>query len=341
MQVAQPTIIGLDVGRSAVKAKTYAYGIYNEVVFPSVVSLATNLSDAATAAKAELETVEVEGKRYFTGDTARFQSGATISAGLSDDWTESAEYKALVLSTLKRLAAMGVPGLENPFVVVGTPANQFSVQRERLEKITQEVVGGEVRALSQPMGAYLSYVLADNGMPVPARMQDGFGHPKSYAVVEVGYFTTDFLLMKEGQYVESKSKSCEGIYLASENLVRILAEKRGITTSLLACDQALRQRTIKHFGIQEVGEEVDEAAEFVVAKIMAQANYLYSKEVGDLDGILLAGGGAPVVSASLQAKWPTVKLLTNPRMAVAEGYVKFARGMLLKRSMTNAAGATA
>ncbi|HJV84549.1 MAG TPA: ParM/StbA family protein [Noviherbaspirillum sp.] len=332
----QQTYIGLDVGRSAVKAMAYAEGRIYDLLFPSVVSLAIPISDEATAAKAEAETVEVNGKLFFTGDTARVQSGATTSTGLSNDWIESPEYHALVLSAMKRLKAKGVPGLDNAFIVVGTPAAQYRIQRERLEQVTKAAVNAEVKALSQPMGAYLSWAFNESGLPLQDKLQNQSGRKKSWAVVEVGYFSTDFLLMKEGSYIESKSQSCEGIYLASEHLVRILAEKRQMKVTPLECEQALRSKTVLHYGEKHVEAEVNEAAEFVVTKIMAKANFLFSDEVSKLDGILIAGGGAPLVSPSLQKKWPNSIVLPQPRMAVADGFLRHARALGLKRAVAGA-----
>lgn len=332
-QSGQQTHIGLDVGRSATKARVFAQGKSYELIFPSVVSLAIPISDEATARLAEAETVEVDGKLYFTGDTARQQSSASSSTGLSNDWIESPQYKALVLSALKRLRAKGVPGLDNAIIVIGTPAAQFRAQRDRLEAVTKDVIPGEVKALSQPMGAYLSWVYSDTGIPIPEKMQNGFGRKRSWAAVEVGYFSSDFLLMNEGNYIEAKSQSCEGLYLAAQELVRILADKRKIKIAPIDCEQAFQTKTVQHFGEQHVEAEVHEAAEFVVSRIMEKAEFLFSNDVSKLDGILIAGGGAPLVAKSLKAKWPNAIEVLRPRMAVAEGFLRFARGLDLRRSL--------
>lgn len=329
---SEQTKIGLDVGRSAVKAKALAQGKTYELIFPAVVSLAIPISDEETAMNAQEETVEVNGKKYFTGDTARVQSGATSTNGLSNDWTESIEYQALVLSAMKRLRAMGVPGMENPLIVIGTPAAQYRNQRRRLEDVTKAIVPGEVKALSQPMGAYLSWAFTEAGIPIQDRIKNTSGRKKSWAVVDIGYFSTDFLLMREGNYVESKSQSCEGLHLAAENLVRLLADKNMPVTHL-ECEQALRTKTILHFGERNVGGEVREAAEHVVLKIREKAQTLFSDEARSLDGILIAGGGAPVVTPSLQTKWPNAIMLPQPRMSVADGFLRHARSLALSRAL--------
>lgn len=326
----QKPIVVIDVGRSAVKARAYSLGKTCDVVFPSLSCPAVQLSDDAAVAAASRETVEVNGRAYFTGDTARLQGGVAAAAGLSADWIETAEYKALLISTVQRFHAQGLRGLDDALVIVGTPAAQYNSHRGRLEAVTREVIGGEVKALSQPMGAYLSYILGANGLPIPDRLETASKRRRSYAAIEVGYYSSDFLLMREGVQVEEKNASCEGIYLAAEKLMRILAAQ-GIETTQLECEQALRSGSIMHFGEQDVKQQGAEAIELVVDKIAVKADTLFGKEVRTLDAVLIAGGGASVVFPSLKERWPNCVMLENPRMAVAEGFLRSAKGLQLRR----------
>lgn len=328
----QRTVIGLDIGRSAVKAVAYADGKKYPLSFASAVSLAIPITLEQAAVAAELETVTVNGKDYFTGETARLQGGATMSAGLSDDWIRGDEYKALVMSAMKRLNVLCVPGLNDPYVVVGTPAALFAHQREELEQVTQSIVKGEVKALSQPLGAYLSFLLDANGLPLKDNMRSTNGRTKSWAVIDVGHFTTDFLLMRENTYIESKAASCEGMNVATEHLLKTLTGK-GYKVSLLDCEQALQTRTIFHFGEKNINAEVEAALSHVATRITAKAIALLAGDAASLDGILVAGGGAQIMKDRLHTDWQNVKLIEKPRMAVAEGYCRYGKSVLLKRSM--------
>ena len=331
------TTIGLDVGRSAVKVVANAGGVYFRDLIPSIVSPAIELADESTAAKAELDTVEVGGRKYFTGDTARLQGGASMTVGLSDDWTNSTEYLVLVKAALKRLDARGVAGLDQPFIVLGTPAKLYGAEKERLIARTQEVVAAEMKVLPQPMGAYCSFFQDQRGVPIKDRQFDG-SRVRSWAVVEVGHFTTDFLLMKEGQYIERVADSCEGINYAAEHLVRLLA-KESIPVTLLQAEEALRTKKVFHFGQRDVSVPVAKAVDFVVQKILAKAAALLSKDVATLDGVLLAGGGGEIIADALKEKWPHTVLLENPRMAVADGFCRFGMGEQLRRHLRAAKAA--
>ncbi|HIH2745390.1 TPA: ParM/StbA family protein [Burkholderia lata] len=324
------TIIGLDVGRSAVKATAFARGAFHTLMFPSIVTPAIELSDEATARRAEAETVEVNGKRYFTGDTARIQGSAGATVGLSHDWTNSPEYLALVASTMKRFGAMSIPGLQDPLLVIGTPAKLFSSQKEKLKAETQKVVGGaEIRVLPQPMGAYCDFTTDQSGLPIKElALDEESGMKKSWGVIEVGHFTTDFLLLLEGQYVERGADSCEGLNYAAEHLVRILNGK-GIQSNLIECERALRTGHIMEFGKKiDIQKDVATAISHVAQKIIAKAQSLLSTDARHLHGILLAGGAAPLFYEALKNIWPNCVLLENPRLSVANGFCRF--GMFSK-----------
>jgi len=169
-------------------------------------------------------------------------------------------------------------------------------------------------------------------MPLPERRLRSDGLPRSWAVIDVGHFTTDFLLMKEGVYVERAAASSAGIHLAAENLVRILAAKK-IKASRVAAEAALRTKRVFAYGERDVAAEVAEATDSVVQLIMDTADAVLSEHAGDLDGVLVAGGGAPIVSASLMEKWPHIINLENSRMAIADGYCRVGAGVLLARAM--------
>lgn len=328
------TVIGLDIGRSAVKVVAANNGIFYRLMFPSLVAPAIEIGIRDAADRAEAETVELDGRRYFTGETAALQGRANMSSGLSDDWTISDAYQVLVLSALKRLEAEGVPGLDSPYLVIGTPSKLYLEEKESLvARTTRAVNASTVRVLPQPMGAFCSYTLNSRGAEIKERMRDANGKKLTWAVVDVGHFTTDFLLMREGVYVQSSSEiSCDGVHFAILNLLPRLA-KQGIRLTHVQAEEVLRTKQVKHFGqMKEVGEHVDAAVETVAQNILTNADYMLSSEATTLDGILLAGGGAPMIFDQVKKRWPVVEMLEDFRMAVADGYCKFGIGALLAKA---------
>lgn len=331
------TIIGLDIGRSAVKAVAYANGEYFNVEFPSVVSPAITISDEPTLRQTEPETVTVDGDTYFTGETARLQGNVGTSVGLSHEWTASPEYRALVASALKRFDRKGVSGMDNPYLVIGTPSALFGTQNHQIAMDTKRVINADIKVLPQPAGAYFDFVLDKNGVPIKDKLRDEDGNFRNWAIVEIGHFTTDFMLMIGGQNIERASSSCEGMNFAGENLSRILLNTRNIHASTIECERAIRTGKIKQFSdVIIITKEIEEAVSYVVKKIISKAESLLSTEVAKLDGVLIAGGGANLVAHELKKKWPHVIPLRDPKMSVANGYCRYGLGVLMGRAAREA-----
>lgn len=331
--MADQTIIALDAGRSAFKVIAYAQGVLQEFTIPSLVTPWEQISDDGQAASAENETVEVYGHRYFCGDSARLHSGATMTVGLSDEWHDSTEYRALCLAAIKKLSLRGVPGLVDPLIIVGTPAKLYQAHRFKHQEITSQTINGTVKALSQPMGAYLSYLMDDRGLPIRDRMYREDGSKRSYGIIEIGHYTSDFILIREGAPIDTSFKTCEGMHMASDKLMQILTNKGfsnqtpvKCTTSLMTRTSRLREQNV------HIGAEVTEAAKYVADRIVRTAVNTFSSERDELDGLLIAGGGAPLIFSHLKDVLHNVVLLDDPRMSVAKGYLKYGKGILRRQT---------
>ena len=334
--MSQRTVIGLDVGRSAVKVVANVNGVFHRLTFPALVAANKVLSDEQAERKAEVDRVEVDGRIYLTGDTVRLQVGQGGMVGLNHNWTDRPEYRALVASAIKRLRLQAAIG-DNPLVVVGTPAANFQATRDALKAATAATVqGGEVKVLMQPAGAYFSHVLSAAGMPVLDALERN-GRKRSLGVVEVGHFTTDILLMRENMAVEDAIGSCEGAIDAAKSLVAKLGAGY-IKIDVLAAEEALRTREVLHNGSRDVGAEVDKAVAELAQKILTTGDALLSRHVAQVDGVLLAGGAAPLFAEALKKHWPHTMVLPEPRHAVAEGFCRFGVGMV-RRAAAHATAA--
>ncbi|MDR9837009.1 MULTISPECIES: ParM/StbA family protein [Herbaspirillum] len=326
----QKPAVGLDIGRSAVKVCAYAEGKYYEVIFPSVVTEGFTLSDEGTARKADLDTVELEGKVYFTGDTARLQGNAASNSGLVDDWHATTDYRVLIASALKRLAAQGVMGLGDAYLIIGAPSKLYRTKKEQIIEATRKVCPAAIiKLLPQPMGAFLYHGMDKTGLPIVERMK-----VPGVAVVDVGHYTTDFLLLLEQQNIERAAESCEGISIGAGHLARLLAEG-GYEVSLLEASEAIHKKQIFQYGqVIDVTGQVEAALSFISQKIISGAESALSKDVRKANWILIAGGGAEVVYPHLRAKWPNCVLLPDARMSVAKGFCYYGIGQQRVASRT-------
>lgn len=322
--------IGLDIGHSSVKASAISVtGTPVKLIIPSLVCPAFPISDEAEARRAALDTVKIGERSFFVGETAKVQGGPSVTTGLSEDWIDTPEHAALLVGAINRLKGSGV-AVDGANIVLGLPTHLVNRQKDRLKEITgRHVSANTIRVIPQPMGPYQTLILESNGLPSSAHTPTS----ESWGVVEIGYYTTDIMLIQNGRWVEKASGVCSGVRVAAEHLVRLLAE-RGITSDMNECEEALRTRSIRNFGRLDVSSEADKSITMLVTEVIDRASQYMEPYARKLDGVIVAGGGAPLVYPHLRAKWPHALLLDSPRFAVAEGMRRLALALSYVRNLS-------
>ena len=319
---------GIDVGRSATKAVSIAGGTREVISFPSAICPAIKLTDGSAAARAEVETVKIGGHEYFTGETAIVQGRDEMLGGLSDDWAASEQHGALIQSAVKRLDAAGVRGVAEGVVVVGLPARVFASQRKLYAATVAELLpSATVKVVPQPMGPYYTMLFDEQGLE-----REGVSSG-SWAIIEVGQFTTDFAMIDRGHVVERAFNSCEGMRVAAEMLERLVMERHGMNISMAEATELLREPLIRNFGRRvDVGDLVREAVQPLSRAIAEKARQLFGDTLRAMDGVRLAGGGASLVMDALPSVWSGligvvpegfIAVADNARFAVADGFARY------------------
>lgn len=325
------TCIGIDVGRSAVKIVA-AFGNFErtEVTFPSAFSPAVRITDDREAERAMTDTVEVDGRSYFVGETALLQGRDDMIAGLTDDWAFADQHAALLLAGMKKLEAQGVPGVQAALIVVGLPARLYAHQKSAYAtEVSKHVARGEVKVVPQPLGPYYTMMLDKKGQQMPNFDADD----DSWGIIEVGQYTTDYALVERGRTIEHAFGSCDGMHIAAVNLQKEILRVHNIPVSVSDATEMLAKPVLKNFGVKiDVSAEVATAVEPVAQTIADKANQLFGEKARKMDGIRIAGGGAPLVSAALARKWSNTSLAENSRFSVSEGFCRFAMGLEQYRS---------
>lgn len=333
-------IVALDVGHSAVKISFNTPESKEPTIdfFPSVIIPAFSISDDAESTRAETDTVTVGRESFFVGQTAEIQGGRNLENIVEEEWVRSPSHTALVAAALKRVARQG--GLEQAeMLVVGLPTSLYKRQRDDLRAAVAEICNKEIeiKVLPQPMGAFQYNMLDKFGFQAAGR---SFSN-ESWGVVEVGYFSTDFMIMRgdgrSSRWVDRAGGICSGVRVAAERLAKLISEeveyagKRGITVGLREAESALQTGFVKHFGKIDVSAQVAKAAEVIVSDVFRAATKYLESEAASLDGIVIAGGGAPLIKDALKEKWPHVLMMPNSRFAVVEGYRRFGLGVMAAR----------
>lgn len=326
--------MGLDIGHSAVKlAFTDKKGNLHNMLIPTAVCQAFKISDDMEASRAAKDTVRVGSVDYFIGETAKVQGGSNITTGLSENWIETPEHSALMIGAFNRAIEKAGVDAKQVCLVMGLPTHLYSRQKTQLRQFAIQNLGvKELYITPQPMGPYLESKIKENGVT------DTNIDNESWAVVEIGYFTTDFMLTMEGRWVEKASGTCSGAKVAAEHLQRILGEKN-ITLDLAECEQALRTKSIRNFtGNIDVSAEVNEAVSILVNEVVDTATRLFESYVRKLDGVIIAGGGAAFMFETIKKRWSHAISPANPRMSVAEGMRRMAATFVLADAQKNLKG---
>lgn len=302
--------IGLDVGHSAVKVSATTGG---KIIFPTAVIPAFTLHDETAARQAQRDTVKVGDQSYFVGKTAVVQGRLSGTPGLYENWVESAEHAALMIAGFRRAVEAGAP--EDSMVVLGLPASLFARQRDWLREHASRLLNTRVIVMPQPVGPFSEMMIDDRGQLKSASALDN----ESWAVIEVGYFTTDFTLIQGGTWIEDKSTSCSGVRIATERLQKALSTE-GISSNLTECEEILRTKSMASFGRSlDMSKQVGLALQPLSAEIFDTANRLFSSDARRLTGVIVTGGGAELVFPQLKQQWATAVMPTEPRFSVAEG----------------------
>jgi len=306
--------VGLDIGHSAVKGACDEL----QVVFKSIAAPAIRITDEATRAQSAYDTVTVNGRPYFVGETALVQRGHVVS-GLADDWINTPEYSALALAAKDKLHRGGVRWDYVKHLVVGLPNRLHASHHHNLHDVTRELFPevGEIHVKPQALGPYIGMMITTGGFPLRRAAQERWG------VIDVGHYTTDFVLYERGQWVEQANVSCAGLSVAIAEMIRLLHIK-GIDLSLDEAEQSLMTRNYKHYGKTiDISSVVEQAIAVYQPQIIDAAKRSLGSRAKALDGILLAGGAAPVVLDALKNEWEHVQLADNPRFSVAEGFRRY------------------
>lgn len=329
------TCIGFDIGRSSVKIVAAWGEQREEILFQSSVVPAFKITDDREAERVVAETVILNGREYFFGETAMLQGQDDLAGGLRDDWVYTEQHAALFLGGLKKLKAAGVPNVETAIIVLGLPAALFASQKSGLsQELSKLAPRAELRVMPQSLGPYHQMMFTSDGNESTEVQSDH----DSWAVIEVGQYTTDYALLLQGHTIENAFGSCDGMRIAAEHLQRAL-RNRDFSISLVEATDLLRTKTLRNYGERlDISQDVALAVEPLAAQIIDKANQLIGRSARSLDGILVAGGGAPLVLPALQRTWPHAKLTDNSRFSVAEGFCRYALAFNLYRHTNRKTG---
>jgi plasmid segregation protein ParM len=321
---------GIDVGHSSVKiaaSMLSAPTVRHCATIPTVVIRASSIADENTARLAALETVTIDGINYFFGETAILQGNASVFSGQSRDWIATSAHDVMILAGWKRAMSMIDCCPQKINLVLGLPMAFFSTQKNALKArvgallASHLVPGQELEILVRPQSIVplINIQHTADGLPNPQYRAES----QSWAVIDIGHYTTDFAILLRTQIQDIGGDSVAGASKV-HSAVRAEFNALGYSVTLEAVDEAIKTGLIKHYGETiDVSAIVDAAAQPLRDLIVDRAQTLLSDSAKSLDGIIVSGGIAPMMIDAVKGAFRNAKLDETPRIAIAEGLCRF------------------
>jgi plasmid segregation protein ParM len=143
------------------------------------------------------------------------------------------------------------------------------------------------------------------------------------AVLDIGMFTTDLILVNGLEYIEARSDTIEvGVSTAIEMLRKVLLDDHRITCESHELEAAMRRGWLMINGRRHplnglVSERFDPIARAIESKVRTLWN------LGTLSAVILAGGGALALRPWLEPRFTQAIYAPNAAMANAEGFLRY------------------
>ena len=319
-------VVAIDIGYSNVKLAVAHGSASNEKIFPAGVAPAESYHNAlAHTGDDESVQVDVNGDR-FVAAVAQHCMGGHIRV-LDDNYTDTADYKALFLAALFHSKTESIDML-----VTGVPAYQLK-DKARIERMKAQMQGAhkvngsrhvrikEVKVYGQPMGAF-----AD--MFVKASEQERKLIKQSHVlVIDPGFFSVDWVMVSHGSVVdETISSSKKAISVVLKTACDLIKRDYDIAPSMMDLEAAIRAQSkfvlaggSKVTLAKYLDQASQPAASIVTRQLQSDLRELdYSPNI-----VLIAGGGADIYRKAIAGMFPKadVRLAASPVLANVRGFL--------------------
>lgn len=337
-------IVGVDIGYGYTKAASGS----REVAFPSVVGKAERiryqvdldrpLGDQEGGGAGGIgdgigdgiAIITEEGDR-FVGELALLQSRIHWTL-LDRSRVQDPSARLLFLSALSEL--VGAADQEVSIrVVTGLPVQWYADREKMVEQlggrhvlrrvngrqVVQRFSVAEVLVMPQPFGSLFNTILGPHGQIVDEALARG-----RLGVVDIGTFTTDYVLVDGLRYIEKGSGSISTAMSRAYQLIgRSLLDTFGLDLRLHEVDRAVRRGAVTVFGEErDIAWLARPALDAVAEEVLAQAGTLWG-DGRDLKAILVTGGGAVALGDRIGRRYPHARVLPDAPMANVRGFERY------------------
>lgn len=321
-------VVAIDVGNSTVKM-TYdspsGRGV-EQAMFSSLVERFNfDILNEAELERISRDLVEASGSKYIVGESVRVQGKTENHAGLLEEWVTKPEYEALLRKAAREV---GAKRNEPLFVVVGLPVVQFDRFKGHLQELTQNVFGDEahVVVMQQPDALFFHALCDWSGQVTNETLLD----EALTVILDIGYFTSDFVAYKGSRYVERAAWRGDGTFNAVTYVMNRMRQE-GVRMSELEAEDFMlngfflrRGQKIKNDAL--IREAIESYANDLINSMERACGYY----LDHMSKFLVSGGGAALLEPYLKKQYPMIEMIRSdkddsPRFVVSEGYYRYGK----------------
>jgi len=327
-------IVGVDVGYGYTKAA----GDGREVVFPSVVGKAeriryqTDVTLPSSGNGSGIALLTEEGDR-FVGELALLQSRVQWTL-LDRSRVQDPSARLLFLAALSEL--LGQAGEGAPlYVVTGLPVQWYAdrekvveqlggkhvVRRVNGRQVVQRFSVDDILVVPQPFGSLFYAILNQEGRIVDELLARG-----RLGIIDIGTYTTDYVLVDGLRYIEKGSGSIATAMSRAYQLIgRSLLDTFGLDLRMHEVDKAVQRGAVTVFGEErDIGWLAQPALDAVGEEILAYAGTLWG-DGRELTAVLVTGGGAAALGDQIVQRYHHARVLQDAPLANVRGFARYGR----------------
>lgn len=288
---------------------------------------------------------EIDNIRRFVGDLALKQSSLVYQI-LDKDKIKYDETSYL----MKAAIGLIVPNNSEIFLITGLPVayydeNQKNALREKLMgkhivrfdwdrnntyKYEVKYDIKDIKIIPQPMGTFFDFILDEKGninKEILSKLSEDF-FESSVGIIDIGYGTTDFCVIKELEYIERSSGSLDkAMGTVFEIIANEMIQYTGMTIPLhVITDAVIKKGKISIEGkIYDLKDITNKALKAVYEEIFISIKAAWRTEY-QIDYYIITGGGSIAMRQFFQEDFGKKAVLFTPKSPVFSnviGYWKY------------------
>ena len=186
----------------------------------------------------------------------------------------------------------------------------------------EPIILNNLSVLAEGVGAYLDFILDDKAEFVSGSEEE------VVAVIDIGDGTTDIVTIRDVTVVDFNRTASQNIGVSDvkNEVRRILERDYGIRDETdFRINKMLYDRTYRvngqDFSQEQIISILTESISNVLARLTAFVKKTLSRS-GDIDRILVVGGGATIFGPEIRALFPQAVNIDEPQLANARGFAK-------------------